>query len=84
VIDSTAANVAARFNDFLAKVQMGEVIRILDHGRPVARLVRDAEFIPGAAAADLFKALPADPDAATAIAIELQKQAAEAEDALDH
>jgi antitoxin (DNA-binding transcriptional repressor) of toxin-antitoxin stability system len=84
VIDSTAANVAARFKDFLAKVQMGEVIRIHDEGRPVVRLTRDAEFMPGPAAARLFSAHAADPTAATAIARELQKLDAEAENALDH
>ena len=84
MIDSTAANVAARFKDFLTKVQMGEVIRIHDEGRPVVRLTRDAEFMPGPAAATLFSAHAGDAAAATAIARELQKIEAEGENALDH
>ena len=84
MIDSTAENVAARFKDFLAKVEMGEVVRIHDNGRPVARLTRDAEFMPGHAAAKLFKSVSADPEVATAIAAELQKLEAEAENGLDH
>ena len=84
VIDSTAANVAARFKDFLTKVEMGEVVRIHDNGRPVARLIRDTEFMPGRAAAELFRTVSPDPQAAQAIATELQKLEAEAENALDH
>jgi antitoxin (DNA-binding transcriptional repressor) of toxin-antitoxin stability system len=77
VVNSTAANVAARFNDFLPKVQLGEVVRIHDNGHPVARLIRDTEFIPGSAAAKLFEKSPADPEAASVIERELQKLAAE-------
>jgi antitoxin (DNA-binding transcriptional repressor) of toxin-antitoxin stability system len=73
VIDSTAANVAARFKDFLAKVELGEVVRVHENGHPVARLIRDADFMPGDAAAKLFKSVPADPEVATAIANELQR-----------
>jgi antitoxin (DNA-binding transcriptional repressor) of toxin-antitoxin stability system len=83
VIDSTAANVAARFQDFLAKVESGEVIRIHENGHPVARLIRDIEFMPGHAAAQLFKNHRGDPEVATAIATELQRIDAEAENALD-
>jgi antitoxin (DNA-binding transcriptional repressor) of toxin-antitoxin stability system len=84
VIESTATAVAASFKDFLAKVEMGEVVRIHDNGHPVARLIPDATFMPGSAAAKLFKTRQPDPEAATAVAHELQKLDAEAEDALDH
>ena len=63
---------------------MGEVIRIHDNGHPVARLVPDAEFMPGAAAASFFKVLEPDPAVASAIAMELQKLEVEAQNALDY
>ena len=84
MIESTAANLAQHFAEFLAKVERGETIRIRDHGRMVARMVPDCDFMPGPQAAALFKGHRADSEAANAIAGELTKLALEAENALDH
>jgi antitoxin (DNA-binding transcriptional repressor) of toxin-antitoxin stability system len=84
MIESTAANLARHFAEFLAKVERGETIRIRDHGRMVARMVPDCDFMLGSQAAALFKNHRADSEAANAIAGELRKLALEAENALDH
>ena len=55
MIESTAANMARHFTEFLAKVERGETIRIRDRGRMVARMVPDCDFMPGQQAAELFK-----------------------------
>jgi prevent-host-death family protein len=83
VIESTATNLAEHLADFLVKVQKGETIRIHDNGRPVARLIPDTGFTSGAAAAALFRSHAPDPEAASAIALELQKLDLESEHALD-
>jgi antitoxin (DNA-binding transcriptional repressor) of toxin-antitoxin stability system len=84
MIESTAANMARHFTEFLAKVERGETIRIRDRGRMVARMVPDCDFMPGQQAAELFKGHRADADAADAIASELGKLDLESENALDH
>jgi antitoxin (DNA-binding transcriptional repressor) of toxin-antitoxin stability system len=84
MIESTAANMAQHFTEFLAKVERGETIRIRDQGRMVARMVPDCDFMPGRQAAELFKGHPADAEAANAIAGELRKLDLESENALDH
>jgi antitoxin (DNA-binding transcriptional repressor) of toxin-antitoxin stability system len=84
MIESTAANMAEHFADFLAKVERGETIRIRDQGRMVARMVPDCDFMPGPQAAELFKGHRADAEAANAIAGELSKLRLESENALDH
>ena len=84
MIESTAANMAQHFADFLAKVERGETIRIRDQGRMVARMVPDCDFMPGQQAAELFKGHRADAEAADAIAGELRKLDLESENALDH
>ena len=85
MIESTAANMARHFTDFLAKVECGETIRIRDKGRMVARMVPDCDFMPGKEAAEeLFRGHRADAEAAKAIARELRKLDLESEDALDH
>jgi antitoxin (DNA-binding transcriptional repressor) of toxin-antitoxin stability system len=83
MIESTAANMAQHFADFLAKVERGETIRIRDQGRMVARMVPDCDFMPGQQAAELFKGHRADAEAADAIAGELRKLDLESENALD-
>ena len=83
MIESTAANMAQHFADFLAKVERGETIRIRDQGRMVARMVPDCDFMPGQQAAELFRGHQADADAANAIAGELRKLDLESENALD-
>ena len=84
MIESTAANMARHFADFLAKVECGETVRIRDKGRRVARMVPDCDFLPGKEAAELFRGHRADRKAANAIAGELKKLDLESEDALDH
>jgi antitoxin (DNA-binding transcriptional repressor) of toxin-antitoxin stability system len=84
MIESTAANMAQHFTEFLAKVERGETIRIRDNGRMVARMVPDCDFMPGPQAAELFRGHRADPEAANAIAGELSKLRLESENALDH
>jgi antitoxin (DNA-binding transcriptional repressor) of toxin-antitoxin stability system len=79
MIESTATNMAQNFNEFLAKFQRGETIRIRDQGRTVARMVPDCDFMPGSQAAELFNGHPADEKAANAIASELSKLALESE-----
>ena len=46
MIESTAANMAEHFADFLVKVERGETIRIRDQGRTVARMAPDCDFMP--------------------------------------
>ncbi len=84
MIESTAANMAQHFTEFLAKVERGETIRIRDQGRMVARMVPDCDFMPGQQAASLFRGHRADSEAANAIANELRKLDQESENALDH
>jgi antitoxin (DNA-binding transcriptional repressor) of toxin-antitoxin stability system len=84
MIESTAANMATHFTEFLAKVERGETIRIRNGGRMVARMVPDCDFVPGKEAAELFRGHHADAEAATAIAYELRKLDLEADNALDH
>ncbi|GDY18909.1 hypothetical protein LBMAG56_02540 [Verrucomicrobiota bacterium] len=84
MIESTAANLARHFSEFLAKVELGESVRIRKQGRAVARMVPDCDFMPGPQAADLFKGHRADAATATAIADELRKLELESENALDH
>ena len=84
MIESTAANMARNFTEFLAKVERGETVRISDQGRMVARMVPDCDFMPGQQAAELFRGHRADAEAANAIADELRKLDLESENALDH
>jgi len=84
MIESTAANMAQNFTEFLAKVGRGETIRIRDQGRMVARMVPDCDFMPGQQAAELFRGHRADAEAANAMAGELRKLHLESENGLDH
>ena len=84
MIESTAANMAQNFTEFLAKVERGETIRIRDRGRMVARMVPDCDFMSGQQAAELFRGHRADAEAANAIAGELRKLHLESENGLDH
>ena len=84
MIELTATNLAQHFTEFLAKVERGETIRIRDHGRRVARMVPDCDFMPGPQAAELFRGHRADGEAANAIAAELRKLDLESENVLDH
>jgi antitoxin (DNA-binding transcriptional repressor) of toxin-antitoxin stability system len=84
MIELTVANLAQHFTEFLAKVEGGETIRIRHHGRMVARMVPDCDFMPGPQAAALFNGHCADAEAADAIAGELRMVRLESENALDH
>ena len=83
MIESTAANMARHFTEFLGKVERGETIRIRDQGRMVARMVPDCDFMPGQQAAELFRGHRADAEAANALAGEISKLDLESENALD-
>ena len=59
---------ARRFSEFLGKVEHGRTIQVLKHGRAVARLVPDCDFMDGRSAADLFRGHSSDEATADAIA----------------
>ena len=83
--DSTA--IVRQFGQFLSLVEAGQSIRITKHGRPVARLVPDRDFMSGKEAASLFRTHKADKfdrAAADAIADQIAQLDREANDALDH
>lgn len=85
IADSTV--VVRKFRHFLSLAEHGESVRIRKHGRSVARLVPDADFMSGKQAADLFRSHQADKlerAAARAIELEISKLDREAEDALAH
>jgi prevent-host-death family protein len=71
--ETLATLMARKFGHFLGKVEHGSSIQILKHGRPVARLVPDCDFIDGSRAAKLFEGHLPDPVTADAIALEIAK-----------
>ena len=78
---------AKEFHEFLDRVEHGGTVRIRKHGRAVARLVPDCEFITGRKAADVFRSHKADVQdkvTANAIAAEIRRLDAESDDALAH
>jgi prevent-host-death family protein len=78
---------ARAFHEFLDKAQHGETVLISKHGKAIARLVPDADFMDGKRAANLFrsyKALDADKRAADAIEAQIRKLDRETDDALAH
>ena len=81
---ASATSVARKFSEFLGKVKDGRSIQVLKHGRVVARLVPDCDFIEGKRAADLFRDHVADPAAADAIARELAQLREDEANALAH
>jgi antitoxin (DNA-binding transcriptional repressor) of toxin-antitoxin stability system len=71
IADSTI--VVRQFRHYLSLAEHGESVRIRKHGRSVARLVPDADFMSGKQAADLFRSHKADKlDRATALDIETE------------
>jgi prevent-host-death family protein len=83
--DSTA--VVRQFGQFLSLVEAGQSIRITKHGRSVARLVPDRDFMSGKEAANLFrthKAGKLDRATANAIADQIAQLDREADNALAH
>ena len=64
---------ARKFSEFLGKVEHGRTIQVPKHGRAVARLVPDCDFMDGKSAADFFRGHSGITAAAAAIAKELSK-----------
>ena len=81
---ASATTVARNFSQFLGEVQHGHSIQIVKHGKTVARLVPDCDFMDGKRAAALFADHVADPEAADAVEQELAKLKQEEDDALAH
>ena len=82
-----STQVVRSFHKYLSLVEHGESVRIRKHGRAVARLVPDRDFMSGKAAADLFRTYKPDKlDRAAADAIEenIAQLDREADDALAH
>lgn len=75
---------ARKFSEYLAKVEHGRSIQVLKHGRAVARLVPDCDFMHGQQAAELFRGHSGDPAAADAVAREIVRLREEAAGALAH
>lgn len=87
MIEATASDMARAFHEFLDKAQHGETVLIRKHGKAVARLVPDADFMNGKRAANLFrsyKAIEADKGTADAIEAQIRKLDQETGDALAH
>jgi Phd_YefM. len=85
IADSTT--VVRQFRHYLSLAEHGESVRIRKHGRSVARLVPDSDFMSGQQAADLFRSHKADKldrAAGQAIAAEISRLDREADDALAH
>jgi len=76
---ASATMMARKFREFLEKVENGRSIEVLRHGRTVARLVPDCDFMEGPRAAELFRASVADPETAEAVSAELSKLSLDAE-----
>ena len=81
---ASATAIARKFSKFLGEVQHGHSIQIMKHGKTVARLVPDCDFMNGKVAAALFANHQPDPAAADAIEKELAKLKHEEDDALAH
>lgn len=75
---------ARKFSEYLGKVEHGRSIQVLKHGRAVARLVPDCDFMDGKQAAELFRGHPGDPGASDAIALEITELKEEEDRALAH
>ena len=75
---------ARNFHAFLGKVEHGETVIIRKHGRAVARMVPDSEFMSGQKAADLFRSHKGDAETADAVEAEIKKLDQETENALAH
>lgn len=84
---ATATDAAKEFHRFLGLVEHGQSVQIRKHGRAVARLIPDCDFMPGKRAAAIFrtyKAEAADRAAANAIAAEVAKLDQDFENELAH
>ena len=81
---ASATLMARKFSEFLSKVEHGRSIRVLKHGRTVAHLVPDCDFMEGCRAAEIFEGNPGDSAAADAIEKEISRLRQEEENALAH
>ncbi len=54
MIEVSSTDAVSRFHHFLNEVAHGETVRIRKHGRAVARMVPDCDFMAGADFAKLF------------------------------
>ena len=70
---ASATLMARKFSEFLSKVEHGRSIRVLKHGRTVARLVPDCDFMEGRRAAEIFAGHSGDAAVADAIAKEISR-----------
>jgi antitoxin (DNA-binding transcriptional repressor) of toxin-antitoxin stability system len=84
MIEATSTAMARDFHGFLGKVEHGETVLIRKHGRTVARLIPDSEFMSGRAAADLSRSHRGDVETANAIEAEIRKLDQELDNALAH
>lgn len=73
MIEATSTGMARNFHAFLGKVEHGETVVIRKHGRTVARMVPDSEFMSGQEAADLFRSHKGDAETAAAVEAEIKK-----------
>jgi prevent-host-death family protein len=83
--DSTS--IVRQFGKYLSSVEAGQSVRITKHGRAVARLVPDRNFMSGKEFAAVFagyEATAQDKAAADAIAANIAELDAEVIDALAH
>jgi antitoxin (DNA-binding transcriptional repressor) of toxin-antitoxin stability system len=75
------------FHQLLAKVEHGETVKILKHGKARARIVPDCDFMTGEAIARVFNgyhATAADRSTADAVANNIRQLDQEGENALAH
>jgi prevent-host-death family protein len=81
---ATATLMARKFSEYLGKVEHGGSVQVLKHGRAVARLVPDCDFMEGKQAAELFRGHAGDAGAADAVAREIARLREEEDGALAH
>ena len=81
---ASATLMARKFSEFLSKVEHGRSIRVLKHGRTVARLVPDCDFMEGRRAAEIFAGHSGDAAVADAIAKEISRLRQEEDNAVAH
>jgi len=87
MIEVSATDAVNDFHRLLARVQRGETVRILKHGRASARIVPDCDFMSGKDFAGVFtgyKATALDKSAADAIEANIAHLDAETDNALAH
>ena len=87
MIEISTTNAVNEFHRLLSRVEHGETVRILKHGRAKARLIPDCDFLTGQEFAGIFKNYrPSRQDVQTADAIRrnIRQLDQEESDALAH